>query len=117
MATNGIFTLDQAKHTGTGKFRTLALTVGFSVEANPNYDDRKEGSPFYRVNAKADDGEAVQIGSAWVKQARETGGQYLSFALDDPSFPQPISFAAFPLAKAKPDAPQEFELVWSRPRN
>ncbi|WP_298334149.1 DUF736 domain-containing protein [Asticcacaulis sp.] len=113
---NGTFSLDEKKHLGTGKFRTLSLTVGFSVEANPNYDANKEGSPFYRVSAKAADGDAVQIGSAWVRFAREGGGKYLSFSLDDPSFQEPLSFAAFPLAKVKPDAPQEFELVWSRPR-
>lgn len=112
---NGTLTFDPSTETGTGKFRTLSLTVGFNIEPNPNYDDSKDNSPFYRVNAKAEDGEPVQIGSAWAKTSKE-GGRYLSFSLDDPSFAQPLSFAAFPLARSGPDAPHKFELVWSRPR-
>jgi uncharacterized protein (DUF736 family) len=51
--------------------------------------------------------DAIEIGAAWTKQARDTGRTYLSVKLDDPCFPAPI-FAS--LHKADGGT---FNLVWS----
>jgi uncharacterized protein (DUF736 family) len=51
----------------------------------------------------------VELGAAWTRKARETGREYLSVKLDDPSFPQPI-YASLVEAEAE----GSFNLIWSR---
>src|SRR3546814_21128739 len=62
--------------------RTLTLRVKASIR--PCESDN-EKSPDHRVSASG-----VEFGAAWTKAARETGAEYLSLKLDDPSFPAPI---------------------------
>lgn len=109
---NGSLSLHLSSNVGTGKFRSLKSTVAFGLEANPNYDSAKPGSPFYVATARTDDGEVLVIGAAWVKKS-EKGTRYLSISLDDPSFPEALSFAAFEDGGPE-DGVQEFELKWSR---
>jgi hypothetical protein len=42
--------------------------------------------PDYRITSA----NGADIGAGWTKAARETGAEYLSVKLDDPSFPTPI---------------------------
>ncbi len=51
---------------------------------------------------------AVEIGAGWLKAARETGAEYMSMKLDDPSLPAPI-YAT--LVQGDKD---EHKLIWSR---
>jgi uncharacterized protein (DUF736 family) len=50
----------------------------------------------------------VEFGAGWTKVARETGAEYLSLKLDDPSFPSPI-YATLTLSDG-----DEHKLIWSR---
>ena len=47
----------------------------------------KEGekAPDYRVTASG-----VEFGADWLRSARESGAEYLSLKLDDPSFTAPV---------------------------
>ena len=51
----------------------------------------------------------VELGAAWARKAKETGRDYLSVKLDDPSFPQPI-YASLVEAEAE----GSYNLIWSR---
>src|SRR3546814_3381246 len=62
----------------TGEIRTLTLRVKASIR--PCERDN-EKAPDHRVSASG-----VEFGAAWTKAARETGAEYLSLKLDDPSF-------------------------------
>ena len=48
-------------------------------------------------------------GAAWTRKAKETGREYLSVKLDDPSFPEPI-YASLVEAEAE----GSYNLIWSR---
>ena len=51
----------------------------------------------------------TEFGAAWKKTARETGRDYLSVKLDDPSFPAPI-YASL----VEGEEQGTFALIWSR---
>jgi uncharacterized protein (DUF736 family) len=84
----------------TGEIRTLTLRVKASIR--PCERDN-EKSPDHRVSASG-----VEFGAAWTKAARETGAEYLSLKLDDPSFPAPI------YATLTQGDDGEHKLIWSR---
>ena len=84
----------------TGEIRTLTLRVKASIR--PCERDN-EKSPDHRVSASG-----VEFGAAWTKAARETGAEYLSLKLDDPSFPAPI------YATLSQGDDGEHRLIWSR---
>lgn len=77
MAQIGTFTRDE---TGayTGTIKTLTLNVKDSIKTC----DR---APDFRVTASG-----VEFGAGWSRIARETGVEYLSLKLDDPSFTAPV---------------------------
>ena len=50
----------------------------------------------------------VEFGAGWTKAARDTGAEYLSLKLDDPSFPAPI------YATLTQGDNGEHKLIWSR---
>ena len=66
----------------TGEIRTLTLRVKATIRPVERENDK---APDHRVNAGG-----VEFGAGWTKAARETGAEYLSLKLDDPSFPAPI---------------------------
>lgn len=49
---------------------------------------------------------AIEIGAAWKRTARETGREFFSVKLDDPSFPAPIFANLVEI--------DGYALVWSR---
>lgn len=99
MAQIGIFTRDESG-IFSGSIRTLTLNVKATIR------------PVDRDNGKAPDlrvfAGAVEIGAGWTKAARETGTEYLSLKLDDPSLPSPI------YAQLVQGDGAEWKLIWSR---
>src|SRR3546814_6084312 len=65
-----------------GEIRTLTLRVKATIRPVEREHDK---APDHRVSAGG-----VEFGAGWTKAARETGAEYLSLKLDDPSFPAPI---------------------------
>ena len=100
MATIGTFTATGNGFTGVVK--TLTLNVKTAKLVSNEKDNEK--APDFRIFAGT-----TEFGAAWKKTARETGRDYLSVKLDDPSFPAPI-YAS--LVKGEGD--DSFTLIWSR---
>jgi uncharacterized protein (DUF736 family) len=99
MAQIGTFTRDETG-TYTGTIKTLTLNVKASIKPCNRDSDK---APDHRVT-----GTGVEFGAGWSKSARETGAQYLSLKLDDPSFPAPI------YASLVQGDNGEHKLIWSR---
>jgi len=99
MAQIGSFNRDE---TGvyTGTIRTLTLNVKATIRPVERDHDK---APDHRVFAGA-----VEIGAGWTRAAKESGAEYLSVKLDDPSLPAPI-YAT--LVQGEDDASK---LIWSR---
>jgi uncharacterized protein (DUF736 family) len=100
MATIGSFTRTTNGYTGTVKTLTLNVKARFVPEAKD-----KEATPDYRIRTGT-----TEFGAAWKKTARETGREYLSVKLDDPSSPAPI-YASLVEAAGEDGS---FALIWSR---
>ena len=80
MATIGSFT---STSTGfTGSIKTLSLNVKARFERIENPSDK---GPHFRIYSGA-----VELGAAWQKHSDQSGRDYLSVKLDDPSFNAPI---------------------------
>ncbi len=99
MAQIGSFTRDE-NGVYTGAIRTLTLNVKATIRPVEREHDK---APDHRVVAGA-----VEIGAGWTKAARETGAEYLSLKLDDPSLPAPI------YATLVQGDGSEHRLIWSR---
>lgn len=99
MAQIGSFTRDESGNYN-GTIRTLTLAVKATIRPVQPESDR---APDHRVSANG-----VEFGAAWTKAARETGAEYLSLKLDDPSFPAPI------YASLVQGENGEHKLIWSR---
>ncbi len=84
----------------TGEIRTLTLRVKATIHPCQRDNDK---APDHRVAANG-----TEFGAAWTKSARETGAEYLSLKLDDPSFPAPI------YATLVQGDNEEWKLIWSR---
>jgi len=99
MAQIGTFTRDE---TGAynGTIKTLTLNVKASIKPCDRDNDR---APDFRVTATG-----VEFGAGWSRTARETGAEYLSLKLDDPSFTAPVYASLVQGDKG------EHELIWSR---
>jgi uncharacterized protein (DUF736 family) len=70
----------------SGRLRTLSLDVALVlVPAEPSDADR---APDYRIYCETDDG-GPEVGAAW-KRTGQKAGDYLSFAIDDPSLARSI---------------------------
>ena len=84
----------------TGAIRTLHINVKATIKPVA-----KEGarSPDYRVAANG-----VELGAGWSKAAKETGAEYVSVKLDDPSFTGPV------YANLVAGEKGEHRLIWSR---
>ena len=84
----------------TGEIRTLTLRVKASIRPVERDNDK---APDHRVSANG-----VEFGACWTKAARDTGTEYLSVKLDDPSFPAPI------YATLVQGDDGTMKLIWSR---
>lgn len=84
----------------TGEIRTLSLRAKAVIRPVEREHDK---APDHRVIAGN-----VEIGAAWTKAARETGAEYLSLKIDDPSLPAPI------YATLSQGDEGEHKLIWSR---
>ena len=101
MATIGSFTkTENGSYIGTVR----TLTVNAKTRLQPDTDKTKDNAPDFRVYAGP-----AEIGAAWKKTAQDTGREYLSVKLDDPSFAQPI-YASL----VEAEGGKEFNLIWSR---
>jgi uncharacterized protein (DUF736 family) len=85
-----------------GAIKTLTLDTKASFEP---VDSETDGAPAYRLFA----GD-IELGAAWLKQARESGNDYHQVRIDDPSFPAPI------FANLVSNRDGGFDLLWNRPR-
>jgi len=83
----------------SGAIKTLRLNA--KVRFVPT-DKDNDKAPDLRAYAGA-----IEIGAAWKRAARETGREFFSVKLDDPSFPAPI-FANLV------EIDDGYALVWSR---
>lgn len=100
MATIGTFT---STATGfTGSIKTLTLNVKARLE---RIENPSEKGPHFRIFSGA-----VELGAAWQKHSEQSGRDYLSVKLDDPSFPAPI-YATL----VEVEGEEGFQLIWSRP--
>jgi len=100
MATIGTFT--STENGFTGSIRTLALNVKARIARIESPSDK---GPHFRIYAGN-----VEFGAAWQKSSEQTGRDYLSVKLDDPSFPAPI-YATL----AAVEGEDSYQLIWSRP--
>ena len=101
MATIGTFT--STENGFTGFIRTLAFNAKARIARVESASDK---GPQFRVYAGT-----AEIGAAWQKTG-DSGRDYLSVKLDDPSFPAPI-FATL----AEVEAEDGLQLIWSRRPN
>jgi uncharacterized protein (DUF736 family) len=83
-----------------GTIKTLTLNVKASIKPCDRDNDR---APDFRVTATG-----VEFGAGWSRTARETGAEYLSLKLDDPSFTAPVYASLVQGDKG------EHKLIWSR---
>ena len=81
MAQIGTFTRDD-NGAFAGTIKTLTLNVKATIKPCERDNDK---APDYRVTANG-----VEFGAGWSRTARETGAEYLSLKLDDPSFTAPV---------------------------
>jgi len=105
MATIGIF--KATDHGYEGHIETLALKAKLIIEpARKNSDNQ----PDYRVFHVTDHFKS-DIGAAWKRTARDSGGEYLSVSIDDIGFP-----AKAYCRLVKTGAEKGHTLFWERPR-
>jgi uncharacterized protein (DUF736 family) len=105
MATIGTF---KAANNGfEGTIETLTLKAKLSIEPAKKSSDNQ---PDYRVFHVTDDFKS-EIGAAWKKTARDSGGEYLSVSIDDISFP-----AKAYCRLVKTGTEKGHTLFWDRPR-
>jgi len=98
MATIGLFTKGDNGYTGT--LKTLTLNVKAKITPAEKDNDK---APDYRVFASQ-----TEFGAAW-KKTSNSGREYLSVKLDDPSFPAPI-YASL----VEVEGEDGYALIWSR---
>jgi uncharacterized protein (DUF736 family) len=102
MATIGTF-----KKIGDDEYRGEILTL--NLRANNirivAMTRTNDNAPSHRVYAGR-----IEIGAGWPKHSEETGRDYLSIKLDDPSFNAPIYANLF-----EDEGGEAFSLIWSRP--
>jgi uncharacterized protein (DUF736 family) len=99
MAQIGTFTRnDDGSFTGT--IRTLNINTKATIKPVTSDNDR---APNYRVAANG-----VELGAGWSKAAKDSGAEYVSVKLDDPSFTAPV------YATLVQGDGSEHKLIWSR---
>ncbi len=83
-----------------GTIRTLNINIKATIKPAAKENER---APDYRVTANG-----VELGAAWSKAAKDSGAEYLSLKLDDPSFTAPV------YASLVQGDNGEHKLIWSR---
>ena len=96
MAQIGSFTRDD-DGAFTGTIRTLNINTKATIKPVAKDNER---SPDYRVTANG-----VEFGAGWSKAAKDTGAEYLSLKLDDPSFTGPVYADPGPRREGRAQAP------------
>lgn len=99
-----IGTFKKTKDGFTGRIRTLTLDTELVIRPAENAD--AENAPHYRIFTTDD----IETGAGW-KRTGEKAGDYLSLAIDDPSFTQPIRAHLF---QSEIDN-AIWNLLWTRP--
>ncbi|MDI4666928.1 DUF736 domain-containing protein [Xanthobacter sp. AM11] len=98
MAQIGTFTRNE-----DGSFAGVIKTLSLNIKARfVAADKESEKSPDLRALAGS-----IEIGAGWKKAAKETGREYHSVKLDDPSFPAPIYASLV-------EVEDGYALIWSR---
>lgn len=103
MAQIGQFTRLRGIFTGT--IRTLM--VDRHIVLVPTNQPEVQGQPHYTIHIK--DADGPEVGVAW-KRSGERAGDYVSLALDDPTFPAPLRANLFQRDSDKKD----WVLIWKR---
>jgi len=83
-----------------GAIRTLNINTKATIKPVAKESER---SPDYRVTANG-----VELGAGWSKIAKDSGAEYVSVKLDDPSFTAPVYASLVQGDKG------EHKLIWSR---
>ncbi len=81
----------------SGSIHTLAFQADIRIRRSQTAS-RDATAPSHRVAVRGPQGDFVEIGAAWsksMKRGANSGDEFLSVTLDDPSFPHPINFAVF----------------------
>jgi len=69
-----------------GKYQGNISTLSVSAKATIVQADKKgDRSPSHLVLVNG-----VEVGAGWSKKSQESGNEYISVLLDDPSFPAPV---------------------------
>ena len=102
MAAIGTFTAQGDGYSGLIKTLTLDVKAA-TFRPNDKADDK---APDYRIFAGAN----IEFGAMWKKKSQDTGREYHSVKLDDPSFPAPI-YATL----VEVEGEDGLSLIWSRP--
>lgn len=84
----------------TGAIRSLNINVKATIKPVAKDNER---SPDFRVIANG-----VELGAGWSKAAKDSGAEYVSVKLDDPSFTAPV------FATLVQGDNSEHKLIWSR---
>jgi uncharacterized protein (DUF736 family) len=100
MATIGTFSTTASGF--NGMIKTLNLNVKARIERVENPTDK---GPQFRVFSGN-----VELGAAWQKHSEQSGRDYLSVKLDDPSFPAPI-YATL----VEVEGEEDLSMIWARP--
>jgi uncharacterized protein (DUF736 family) len=101
MAIIGIFTL-AADGRLTGSLRTLTLST--KLQFVPETNKSKDSASDFRIYS-----DKLEVGAAWKKVGRESGRDYWSVKLDDPTFAAPLYASLVDTEDSK-----TFNLLWSR---
>ncbi|APO70502.1 hypothetical protein IE4872_PC00488 (plasmid) [Rhizobium gallicum] len=98
MAQIGTFTRNEG-----GSFVGVIKTLNLNIKARLVVAEKEnDKSPDLRALAGT-----IEIGAGWKKTAKETGREYHSIKLDDPSFPAPIYASLV-------ENEDGYALIWSR---
>ena len=98
MAQIGTFTRNE-----DGSFAGVIKTLNLNIKARLIVADKdSDKSPDLRALAGT-----IEIGAGWKKTAKDTGREYHSIKLDDPSFPAPIHASLVEMDDG-------YALIWSR---
>lgn len=103
MSSIGQVTL-QANGSYRGHLKTLAFRAAISIVPNP--DKKSDEQPDYRVIA-----DSVEIGAGWKRRSENSGHEYVSLSLSDPSFGPQKLYANLGRAAGQDD--DTFAIIWN----